>query len=204
MFFNRNYIPAVPIREEQRLSEEEELARQLKREARIFFPDKKLPDFDNDDLPPLPEEQQGSNEKPKPGLPPEQKSRSLEKAGGGQSSEMRDTSPDREEHSTVLKNHDKICREEDSMWRKPDGSFTHHEMEAARQEAEQIAKNRQQMKDSVQSKTQSADGEISLQTGAEYKPVQPRLNKQDLKRGIRLKVILDKPRGLAPWKEDSF
>ena len=36
MFFNRNYIPAVPIREEQRLSEEEELARQLKREARIF------------------------------------------------------------------------------------------------------------------------------------------------------------------------
>ena len=39
MFFYRNYIPAVPIREEQRLSEEEELARQLKREARIFFPD---------------------------------------------------------------------------------------------------------------------------------------------------------------------
>ena len=50
MFFNRNYIPAVPIREEQRLSEEEELARQLKREARIFFPDRKLPDFDTPDL----------------------------------------------------------------------------------------------------------------------------------------------------------
>ena len=58
MFFNRNYIPAVPIREEQRLSEEEELARQLKREARIFFPDRKLPDFDTPDLPDLPNEQQ--------------------------------------------------------------------------------------------------------------------------------------------------
>ena len=45
MFFNRNYIPAVPIREEQRISEEEELARALKREARIFFPDRKLPDL---------------------------------------------------------------------------------------------------------------------------------------------------------------
>ncbi len=58
MFFNRNYIPAVPIREEQRLSEEEELARQLKREARIFFPDRKLPDFDTPDLPDLPKDQQ--------------------------------------------------------------------------------------------------------------------------------------------------
>jgi len=204
MFFNRNYIPAVPIREEQRLSEEEELARQLKREARIFFPDKKLPDFNDEELPPLPEERQKPNEKPTPGLPPDQKSQSSERADGRQASEPRDISPDREERTTVLKDHDKVCREEDSMWRKPDGSFTHHEMEAARQEAEQIAKNRQQMKDSVQSKTQSADGEISLQTGAEYKPVQPRLNKQDLKRGIRLKVILDKPRGLTPWKEDSF
>ena len=73
MFFNRNYIPAVPIREEQRLSEEEELARQLKREARIFFPDKKLPDFDNDDLPPLTDERQKPNEIPSPGLPPEKK-----------------------------------------------------------------------------------------------------------------------------------
>ena len=54
MFFNRNYIPAVPIREEQRLSEEEELARQLKREASIFFPDSKLPDFSTRDLPSLP------------------------------------------------------------------------------------------------------------------------------------------------------
>ena len=49
MFFNRNYIPAVPIREEQRISEEEELARALKREARIFFPDKKLPDLDEEE-----------------------------------------------------------------------------------------------------------------------------------------------------------
>ena len=48
MFFNRNYIPAVPIREEQRISEEEELARALKREARIFFPDKKLPELDEE------------------------------------------------------------------------------------------------------------------------------------------------------------
>ena len=204
MFFNRNYIPAVPIREEQRLSEEEELARQLKREARIFFPDKKLPDFDNDDLPPLYDERQKPNEKPLPGLPPEQKSRSSERAEGRQSSEPQDISPGREERTTVLKDHDAVCREEDSLWRKTDGSFSHHEVEAARQEAEQIAKNRQQLDSNWQNDLQFAEREISLQTGAERKSVQPRLNKRDLKRGIRLKVILDKPRSLEPWKEDTF
>ena len=204
MFFNRNYIPAVPIREEQRLSEEEELARQLKREARIFFPDKKLPDFDNDDLPPLTDERQKPNEKPSPGLPSEQKSRSLERADGRQASEPRDISLDREERTAVLKDHDKVCREEDSLWRKSDGSFSHHEVEAARQEAVQIVKNRQQLNSSRQSDLQFAEREISLQIGAERKSVQPRLNKQELKRGIRLKVILDKPRSLEPWKEDTF
>ena len=204
MFFNRNNIPAVPIREEQRLSEEEELARQLKREARIFFPDKKLPDFDNDDLPHLTDERQKPNEIPSPGLPPEKKSQSSERADGRQSSDPRDRSPDREERTTVLKDHDKVCREEDSLWRKSDGSFSHHEVEAARQEAEQIAKNRQQLNSSRQSDLQSAEREISLQIGAERKSVQPRLNKQELKRGIRLKVILDKPRSLEPWKEDTF
>ena len=204
MFFNRNYIPAVPIREEQRLSEEEELARQLKREARIFFPDKKLPDFDNDDLPPLPEERQSSNDKPTPGLPPEQKSQFPERADGRQASEPRDISPDREERTTVLKDHDKVCREEDSLWRKKDGSFSHHEVEAARQEAEQIARNRQQLNSNRQSDLQSADRENSLRTGGERKPVRPRLNKQDIRQGIQLKIILDKPRGLTLWKEDNF
>ena len=98
MFFNRNYIPAVPIREEQRLSEEEELARALKREARIFFPDKRLPDLDEEE-------------------------------------------------------HDAVCREEDSLRREADGSISRHEVEAARQEAEQIAGNRQQLQNSGQNRT---------------------------------------------------
>ena len=204
MFFNRNYIPAVPIREEQRLSEEEELARQLKREARIFFPDKKLPDFDNDDLPPLTDERQKPNEKPSPGLPPEQKSRSSERADGRQASEPREISPDREERTTVLKDHDTVCREEDSLWRKSDGSFSHHEVEAARQEAVQIVKNRQQLNSSRQSDLQSADSENGLRTRGERKLIRPRINKQDIRQGIRLKVILDKPRSLEPWKEDTF
>ena len=189
MFFNRNYISAVPIREEQRLSEEEELARQLKREARIFFPDKKLPDFDQDDLPPLPKESKQDGRKPPV---------------------SRDKSPDREEPGTVLENHDAVCRQEDSMWRKPDGSFTHHEAEAARQEAQQIAKNRRQLNSKEQSYLQPADGEMSadrqtgLQMGEVRNSVRPRINKQELKRGIRLKVILDKPRGLTPWKGDKY
>ena len=191
MFFNRNYIPAVPIREEQRLSEEEELARQLKREARIFFPDKKLPDFNIDDLPPLPKEGQQSDDNLPSGLPPEQKPHS------------RDVSVDREDPSTVLENHDAVCREEDSTRMRPDGSFSHHEIEAVRQEAEQIAKNRQQLQSGSLSNGQSAE-EISLQIGGEHQTVRPRLNKQELKRGIRLKIILDKPRGLTPWKEDNF
>ena len=149
MFFNRNYIPAVPVREEQRLSEEEELARALKREARIFFPDKKLPD--------LAEEE-----------------------------------------------HDVVCREEDSLRREADGSISRHEVEAARQEAEQIAKNRQQLQNSGLNSSQPVDGEIGLQTGGTGQSVQPRLNKQDLKRGIRLQVIRDKPRGITPWKGDNF
>jgi len=150
MFFNRNYIPAVPIREEQRLSEEEELARALKREARIFFPDRKLPDL-------------------------------LEE-----------------------KEHDAVCREEDSLRRETDGSISRHEVEAARQEAEQITKNRQQLQNDGQSNSQPFENEIGLQIGETGQNVQPRLNKQDLKRGIRLQVILDKPRGITPWKGDNF
>ncbi len=146
MFFNRNYIPAVPIREEQRLSEEEELARALKREARIFFPDKKLPGLDEEE-------------------------------------------------------HDAVCREEDSLRREADGSISRHEVETARQEAEQIARSRQQLQNSGLNSSQPVDGEIGLQTGGTGQSVQPRLNKQDLKRGIRLQVILDKPRGITPWIE---
>ena len=200
MFFNRNYIPAVPIREEQRLSEEEELARQLKREARIFFPDKKLPDFDMADLPPLPEEKQKSNEKLPSGLPSEQTTRSSERADGRQSSETRDVPPDREEGRMILKDHDAVCREEDSLWRKADGSFSQHEKEATRQEAGQIEKKKQQL----QSNLQSVNGKTGSQIGGERQSVRPRINKQELKRGIRLKVILDKPRGLTPWKGDEF
>ena len=149
MFFNRNYIPAVPIREEQRLSEEEELARALKREARIFFPDKKLPDFDEEE-------------------------------------------------------HDAVCREEDSLRREADGSISRHEVEAAREEAEMIARNREQLQNGGQSNSQPFENEIGLQMGGTSQNVQPRLNKQDVKRGIRLQVILDKPRGITPWKGDNF
>ncbi len=204
MFFNREFIPAVPIREEQRLSEEEELARQLKREARIFFPDKKLPDFDEVDLPPLPQEQQGSNAKSPPGFPTEQKPQLPERDRVNQSTDTPDTSPDRDERTVVLKDHDAVCREEDSMWRKPDGSFSHHEIEAARQEAEQIAARKQQQRNSRDSNSQPINGDSSSQIGGTRQNVQPRLNKQDLKRGIRFQVILDKPRGLRPWKEDNF
>ena len=204
MFFNRNYIPAVPIREEQRLSEEEELARQLKREARIFFPDRKLPDFDTPDLPDLPNEQQEADTAPSSDTVFGQKSQFPERGRGRQRPEPRDTVPDPEERSVVLKDHDDICREEDSMWRKPDGTFSHHEVEAAREEAEQIAKNRQRLQTSGQINLQPAENEIGLQMGETSQSVQPRLNKQDVKRGIRLQVILDKPRGIMPWKGDKF
>ena len=204
MLFNRNYIPAVPLREEQRLSEEEELARQLKREARIFFPDKKLPDFDEVDLPPLPQEQQGANEKSPSRLPSEQETRDTERERGRTPPDARDSSPDREGRTVVLKDHDAVCREEDSMWRKPDGSFSHHEIEAARQEAEQIAKNKQQVQINGWNNSRSSQVESSSHIGGTHQNVRPRLNKQDLKRGIRLQVILDKPRGLGPWKEDNF
>ena len=90
------------------------------------------------------------------------------------------------------------------MWRKPDGTFSHHEVEAAREEAEQIARNRQQLQNSGLSGSLLADGEIGLQIGETGQNVQPRLNKQDVKRGIRLQVILDKPRGITPWKGDKF
>ena len=204
MFFNRNYIPAVPIREEQRLSEEEELARQLKREARIFFPDRKLPDFDTPDLPDLPNEQQEADTTLSSDPVFGQKSQFPERGRGRQMPEPRETVPDPEERSVVLKDHDVICREEDSMWRKPDGTFSHHEVEAAREEAEQIAKNRQRLQTSGQSNLQPAENEIGLQRGGTSQSVQPRLNKQDVKRGIRLQVILDKPRGIMPWKGDKF
>lgn len=142
MFFNGNHIPAVPIREEQRLSEEEELARQLKREARIFFPDKKLPD-----------------------LQPEEKSQEQNIDRESCSGDTRD-SKEREE--------------------------------------ERIAKNSKPLQSERPGNVQPANGESGLRIGAEGKDVRPRLNIQDLKRGIRLKVVLDKPLGLMSWKEDNF
>ena len=200
MFFNRNYIPAVPIREEHRLSEEEELARQLKREARIFFPDKKLPDFDEVDLPPLPEDRQEPDARLPQNTAPEQNAQLPDRERVKRSTDVQGGSPDGEEGTRILKDHDAVCREEDSLWRKTDGSFSHHEEETARQEAEQIAKKKQQMI----SNSQSVNGNTGSQIGGVRQSACPRLNKQDLKQGIRLQVILDKPRGLKPWKEDNF
>lgn len=203
MFFNRNYIPAVPVREEQRLSEEEELARQLKKEARIFFPDAKLPDFDNEKLPPLPKEQKGADAEPSSDPAAGQELQPRERGRGRPRPGLQDTESDREEHTVVLNDHDAVCREEDSMWREPNGTFSHHEVEAAREETEQIAKNRRQLKGNGLNRERSAE-EIGLQIGGGRQTVRPRLNKQDVRRGIRLQVILDKPRGITPWKGDNF
>lgn len=59
------------------------------------------------------------------------------------------------------------------MWRKPDGTFSHHEVEAAREEAEQIAKNRQRLQTSGQSNLQLAENEIGLQMGERAKVFNP-------------------------------
>lgn len=149
MFFNGNHIPAVPIREEQRLSEEEELARQLKREARIFFPDKKLPDLQPEEKPQDPEEK------------------------------SKEQNIDRESCSGDTR-------------------------DSKEREEERIAKNSKPLQSERPGNVQPANGESGLRIGAEGKDVRPRLNIQDLKRGIRLKVVLDKPLGLMSWKEDHF
>ena len=191
MFFNRQYIPAVPIHEEQRLSEEEELARQLKREASIFFPDSKLPDFSTRDLPSLPEE--GKQE----GGQPSGDSGKTDRVGKPETPTS-DAGRDRQTDRVIIEDHDKRCREEDSTRRHEDGSFSPHELREVRQEAEQIAKNRKERQAALQSE------EPSLQIEGNGRPVPPRLNKQEIKRGIRLSVILDRPRGMKPWKEDIF
>ncbi|MBQ9635172.1 MAG: hypothetical protein IJV12_03040 [Acidaminococcaceae bacterium] len=185
MFFHQHYIPAVPIREEQRLSEEEELARELKREARIFFPDKKLPDFPPQELPPLPEEPEKRKE-----------DRPLK---------MPDTASGRQSDPPDEKDHDATCREEDSLRRHADGSITSHEIAAARREAEQIERKKSQLGRGPQS-TEIAAGnaETQLENETERRSFPSRLNKNEIRQGIRLSVILDKPRGLEPWKEANF
>lgn len=191
MFFNRQYIPAVPIQEEQRLSEEEELARQLKREASIFFPDSKLPDFSTRDLPSLPEEEEQE------GGQPSGDSGKTDRVGKPETPTS-DAGRDRQTDRVIIENHDKRCREEDSTRRHEDGSFSPHELRDALQEAEQIAKRKKERQAALQSE------ESSLQIEGNGRPVPPRLNKQEIKRGIRLSVILDRPRGMKPWKEDIF
>jgi len=191
MFFNRQYIPAVPIQEEQRLSEEEELARQLKREASIFFPDSKLPDFSTRDLPSLPEEEEQE------GGQPSGDSGKTDRVGKPETPTS-DAGRDRQTDRVIIEDHDKRCREEDSTRRHEDGSFSPHELREVRQEAERIAKNRKERQAALQSE------EPSLQIEGNGRPVPPRLNKQEIKRGIRLSVILDRPRGMKPWKEDIF
>ena len=191
MFFNRQYIPAVPIQEEQRLSEEEELARQLKREASIFFPDSKLPDFSTRDLPSLPEEEEQE------GGQPSGDSGKTDRVGKPETPTS-DAGRDRQTDRVIIEDHDKRCREEDSTRRYEDGSFSPHELREVRQEAERIAKNRKERQAALQSE------EPSLQIEGNGRPVPPRLNKQEIKRGIRLSVILDRPRGMKPWKEDIF
>jgi len=191
MFFNRQYIPAVPIQEEQRLLEEEELARQLKREASIFFPDSKLPDFSTRDLPSLPEEEEQE------GGQPSGDSGKTDRVGKPETPTS-DAGRDRQTDRVIIEDHDKRCREEDSTRRHEDGSFSPHELRDALQEAEQIAKRKKERQAALQSE------ESSLQIEGNGRPVPPRLNKQEIKRGIRLSVILDRPRGLKPWKEDIF
>ena len=191
MFFNRQYIPAVPIQEEQRLSEEEELARQLKREASIFFPDSKLPDFSTRDLPSLPEEEEQEGGQPSRYYGKTDRIRKPE-------TPTPDAGRDRQTDRVIIENHDKRCREEDSTRRHEDGSFSPHELRDALQEAEQIAKRKKERQAALQSE------EPSLQIEGNGRPVPPRLNKQEIKRGIRLSVILDRPRGMKPWKEDIF
>ncbi len=191
MFFNRQYIPAVPIQEEQRLSEEEELARQLKREASIFFPDSKLPDFSTRDLPSLPEEEEQEGGQPSGDYG---KTDRIRKPETPTPDDVRDRQADR----VIIEDHDTRCREEDSTRRHEDGSFSPHELRDVRQEAERIAKNRKERQAALQSE------EPSLQIEGNGRPVPPRLNKQEIKRGIRLSVILDRPRGMKPWKEDIF
>ena len=185
MFFNQHYIPAVPVREEQRLSEEEELARELKREARIFFPDKKLPDFPPQELPPLPEKPEKRNE--------------------NRPSKMPDTASGRQTDSPDEKDHDAACREEDSLRRHADGSISSHEIAAARREAEQIERKKTRLGRSPQSSgIYAGNAGTQLENEAERRAFPSRLNKNETRRGIRLSVILDKPRGLEPWKEDNF
>lgn len=179
MFLNREYIPAVPIREEQRVKEEEELARQLKREARIFFPDSRLPDFSTQDLPPLPDGSGNGEENP-----PQENRKPKDSSNADR---------------VIIEDHDDVCREEDSAWRNPDGSFSRHdEIAAAREEADRIEANRKQ-----QWELQGQNSETVLQNEGE-KPFHPHLNKQEIRKGIRWSVILDKPRGMNPWKEDNF
>lgn len=204
MFLNRQYIPAVPIQEEQRLSEEEELARQLKREASIFFPDSKLPDFSTRDLPSLPEEEEQEGGQPSGDYgktdrirkPSAKSPDNGEKEG--QEARPADVIRNRKPDSVIIADHDAVCREEDSIRMYEDGRFSPHELQNARQEAEQIAKNRKERQAALQSE------EPSLQIEGNGRPVPPRLNKQEIKRGIRLSVILDRPRGMKPWKEDIF
>ena len=191
MFFNRQYIPAVPIQEEQRLSEEEELARQLKREASIFFFFFFLPDFSTRDLPSLPEEEEQEGGQPSRDYG---KTDRIRKPETPTPDDVRDRQADR----VIIEDHDTLCREEDSTRRHEDGSFSPHELRDVRQEAERIAKNRKERQAALQSE------EPSLQIEGNGRPVPPRLNKQEIKRGIRLSVILDRPRGMKPWKEDIF
>ena len=171
--------------------EEEELARQLKREASIFFPDSKLPDFSTRDLPSLPEEEEQE------GGQPSGDSGKTDRVGKPETPTS-DAGRDRQTDRVIIEDHDKRCREEDSTRRHEDGSFSPHELRDALQEAEQIAKRKKERQAALQSE------ESSLQIEGNGRPVPPRLNKQEIKRGIRLSVILDRPRGLKPWKEDIF
>jgi|GEM_PF-2336083 len=189
MFFSQHYISAVPIREEQRLSEEEELARELKREARIFFPDKK------------PQDGEMHAKSSKPGLPaPEHKSQLPGKDREGDAAKKKGVSPMQKNRPVILENHDEVCKNDDNLLRNTDRSFSGYDLEAARQEEERIKKNKNV-------KAVGLSGVINepgLETEGGGVKSRTQLNLQDLKRGIRLTVVLEKPRGLAPWKEDNF
>ncbi len=184
MFFNHHYISAIPVREEQRLSEEEELARQLKREAAIFFPDKQAPDLPPQELPPHPE---GRDEGGPVRLP-----------------EARDAAGERRQDREITEDHDASCREEDSLRRNADGSISHHDIVAARQEAERVGKNRRKIGSGPQYEGTGVRKQSRFEDGVEIKEFSLHLNKQEIKRGIRVSVILDKPRGLRPWEEENF
>lgn len=181
------FISAMPIKMEQRLTEEEELARELKREAAIFFPDRRQPDVTD------PEEESEPVKAPDPAptlgrLPEDARQAEPPKENAGaHSGDHRPGDPQAKYPDAVSQRPEELGEgESDYEARNASYSKAGGHLGEGESEYEGVLPVPGEIGTERETEQEHA-GQAQIAAGSHWAE------------GIRLAAVLDKPRALKPW-----